>query len=203
MRRTVLAALASVSILSVILVILLRNCTSRGPASHFRIQGEIGFVTGASLSPDGTILATVGWDRSLVLWETTNWNEKKRIPVDRGFPASVHYVSDHAILVGSGWGHYGSKGTPKNQLSDLNSGDYFSGGWDLFDTRPLVQRRGEDTSGGGVTRFLATADSARFVGLVRHNGSVRQLIHIDVNPLRLHGSAPSSPRGEVSRRSAI
>jgi WD40 repeat protein len=82
---------------------LLINADRRGPVlvsnpatgeAVARLTGHTGGTLSLDLSPDGTLLATVGRDGTVRLWETVNWTEQLALPGHQGSAISVRFNAD-------------------------------------------------------------------------------------------------------------
>ena len=67
-----------------------------------RFQGHSSTLCGAAFSPDGKILATVGHDRMLRLWQTESATEKYAIVAHRDWIRSVAFAPDGWSLATAG-----------------------------------------------------------------------------------------------------
>lgn len=77
------------------------------------VNGHLGFTVTAALSPDGQTLATGGWDRRLLLWNTTTGE----IVTERSFAWLVRrtrFAPDGHLLAVAAW-------TPVNALNEGDS----------------------------------------------------------------------------------
>ena len=59
-----------------------------------KLEGHSIAVGGLQFSPDGRLLASVGYDGSLRLWSTADWSEVQRIPLDAGGVFMLAFAPD-------------------------------------------------------------------------------------------------------------
>jgi len=84
-----------------------------GALGRLFVGGHLGFTVTASLSPDGRTLATGGWDRRLLLWDTTTGEQV----TERSFAwllRRVRFAPDGHLLGVAAW-------TPVNVLNEGDS----------------------------------------------------------------------------------
>lgn len=67
------------------------------------MKGYNTLVTSLAFSPDGRRLATVGWDRRITLWNTSDWNIAMRIRCHSDVISAVAFRSDGTRLATGSW----------------------------------------------------------------------------------------------------
>jgi len=123
------------------------------PAPLAVLRGHDGWVTAAAFSPDGTLLATAGYDRSVLLWDLHDPVRPVRLATltgHEGYVLSVAFSPDGGLLATSGY-------------------DDTARIWDVHDPNRPVERSVLTGHGGWVrqvafspdSRLLATASTDR------------------------------------------
>ncbi|OHV41972.1 serine/threonine protein kinase [Pseudofrankia sp. EUN1h] len=80
--------------------------TATPPRPLAVLRGHDGWVTAAAFSPDGTLLATAGYDRTVLLWNVSNPANPVRVATltgHEGYVLSVAFSPDGGLLATSGY----------------------------------------------------------------------------------------------------